>query len=775
MNKHNFKSAFEFLEKIYKQQGFVSYFDIIERLNITPSTSLYSELIEKLDEKNIPLVYQDISRNNQEELKSDLDDKSVSDKETQTDEEILDSFFEKTQEEEQDYDIDNDKGYSRSESDVVRLFISEAAKFPLLTKAEEQKLSMKIEEYQSKAFQIVFQFPVCLNQIVSFFEDLQKDKTQNRLEDFVEGLNGDGSFNNKDGIDEQYIENRISEKRNGKQIGFELNALKSLSLYDLGIIKKRYGNKSEEQEEDEEYRTSLYKTPHSSKKQTVRTLDEISDEDNVEDEDVSDDKKQVEEERIKAFTIIKNNLPLIETVLISIKKQGYHHPETVQHIQKLCFNLKDIRFGAKTANAIFKNLNQNLKDIKDTIAQIEGFFFKVGGENYLNFVRSSFPKNYTNLNWFETQISPLKEGDIGLKMAKYEEKIKQKQQELLFLSNYVGLPIFDFLTLMDDLDVCQKIILKSKHKIINANLKLVISIAKKYPTKGMNYADLIEEGMFGLIKATDKFNYRRGFKFSTYATWWIKQAITRGLTERSRLIRLPAHKDKHLTALQRIIASREQHGQSINEYYLSQDFPALTPTEASELLLVSQELYSLDLPISEDNDNADLGDFIDSNSIQDDINQTPEDYLEQVTLSNMIRKVLANVLSEKELNVIMLKFGFDDDNEMKYEEIGRKLEMSRSRVKQIELKALKALRESSEIQKLHQFLFNKDIDFSSFEEDSSSENEEVKEEKVSETLRKRKEAISRKRKNQGAILMRWKKHIDNSPRDYQVLKPINFI
>ncbi len=238
----------------------------------------------------------------------------------------------------------------------------------------------------------------------------------------------------------------------------------------------------------------------------------------------------------------------------------------------------------------------------------------------------------------------------------------------------------------------------ARQKLIEANLRLVISIAKKYTNRGMHFLDLVQEGNLGLIKAVEKFDHERNFKFSTYATWWIRQAITRSIADQARTIRIPVHMVETINKLLRCQRQKLQElgrDATVEELSVEMDLPV---EKVREIMKISQEPTSLEKPIGEEEDSH-LGDFI-----SDNLNPEPSDAAATILLNEHIREVLLNDLQERERKVLILRFGLEDGRARTLEEVGKEFNVTRERIRQIEAKALRKLRHPNRSKKLRDYL-----------------------------------------------------------------------
>jgi len=310
---------------------------------------------------------------------------------------------------------------------------------------------------------------------------------------------------------------------------------------------------------------------------------------------------------------------------------------------------------------------------------------------------ASFPKNETNSRWLARHIKGGKKYSAPL--ARFRDEIERRQRKLEQLEGGYHLTINDVKEVNRDVSIGEAKARRAKKEMVEANLRLVISIAKKYTNRGLQFLDLIQEGNIGLMKAVDKFEYRRGYKFSTYATWWIRQAITRSIADQARTIRIPVHMIETINKLNRISRQMLQEmgrEPTPEELAVRMEMPE---DKVRKVLKIAKEPISMETPIGDDEDSH-LGDFIEDTSVASPIDQATMESLRETTHS-----VLAQ-LTPREAKVLRMRFGIDMNTDHTLEEVGKQFDVTRERIRQIEAKALRKLRHPSRSEQLRSFLMD---------------------------------------------------------------------
>ena len=311
-----------------------------------------------------------------------------------------------------------------------------------------------------------------------------------------------------------------------------------------------------------------------------------------------------------------------------------------------------------------------------------------------DFVKS-FQGQETNLDWIEQQIKAHE--DVAPVLEANKEEILRAQRKIAQIETQTGLTILDIKEINRRMSIGEARARRAKKEMVEANLRLVISIAKKYTNRGLQFLDLIQEGNIGLMKAVDKFEYRRGYKFSTYATWWIRQAITRSIADQARTIRIPVHMIETINKLNRISRQmlqemgREPTPEELGE---RMDMPE---DKVRKVLKIAKEPISMETPIGDDEDSH-LGDFIEDNTIAQPVDSATGQGLQEAT------KDVLGGLTAREAKVLRMRFGIDMNTDHTLEEVGKQFDVTRERIRQIEAKALRKLRHPSRSDHLRSFL-----------------------------------------------------------------------
>ena len=352
----------------------------------------------------------------------------------------------------------------------------------------------------------------------------------------------------------------------------------------------------------------------------------------------------------------------------------------------------------RLAQPIIDQLTVQLNEIVDRIRQNERHIMKLcvqkGGMSRQDFI-DSFPQNETDPEWLKRYASS-KRGDHSSLLALIP-KIQDAQKQLREIERECTLSIPQIKEINRSMSVGEAKARRAKKEMVEANLRLVISIAKKYTNRGLQFLDLIQEGNIGLMKAVEKFEYRRGYKFSTYATWWIRQAITRSIADQARTIRIPVHMIETINKLNRISRKLlQEKGREATPEELAEamDMPE---DKIRKVLKIAKEPISMETPIGDDEDSH-LGDFIEDSNILSPIESATTSSLSEVT-----REVLAS-LTSREAKVLRMRFGIDMNTDHTLEEVGKQFDVTRERIRQIEAKALRKLRHPSRSDMLRSFL-----------------------------------------------------------------------
>lgn len=572
--------------------------------------------------------------------------------------------------------------------DPMKLYLREMGSVSLLSRNEEIKTAQKIEEGHQMMMRAISACPLTIEKILTVAHSVRLDET--KIEDLVDGFADKGS--------DDYINDERDKKSKIKQEKFKKEKEKEL--------KAGSADEKEEDEDAEKERTT-----------SKNYIGEIEDIDTV--NDAEDDKilkelavneVEVEEDSsVNALIKHQENLDKIKNQVIRhldrveilfkdltkiLKAHGSQHSSFQTKQIAIADLLTEIRFTPKQIDILCDIFHNFSKQIKKEETKLINIAVEKCGMPRARLLQS-WPNRETDNKWLKDELASKNSYVKSLRI--YEEEIYDVQKNLKQIETDLwGIKIQQFKTLHRQLSVGETKMRKGKQEMIEGNLRLVVSIAKKYINRGMSLADLIQEGNIGLMRAVDKFDYRRGYKFSTYATWWIRQAITRCLADQSRVIRLPVHLIEILNKIKKMTNQYlQEFGREPDHIHLANRLD-LSVEKVAALIRISKEPYSLENQVGEDGDTT-FADFIeDTNSL------TPEEALTLEGLKTNIKLAL-NTLTIREAKVLQMRFGIELGTDYTLEEIGKQFDVTRERIRQIEAKALQKLRHISRSGKLRTF------------------------------------------------------------------------
>ncbi|CAJ1837801.1 RNA polymerase sigma factor RpoD [Aeromonas salmonicida] len=424
--------------------------------------------------------------------------------------------------------------------------------------------------------------------------------------------------------------------------------------------------------------------------------DDLADEDEDEDDDgdSSDDEGDGGPDPEVAREKFGDLRAQYEVTRLSIQKNGRAHEDTQAAIAQLADVFRQFRLMPKQ----FDRLVNNMREMMERVRVQERIIMKLCVEQAKmpkkTFV-AAFTNNECETAWFEYQKQAGKAWSPRL--LEMDEEVLRSIGKLQQIEEETGLSIAQIKDINRRMSIGEAKARRAKKEMVEANLRLVISIAKKYTNRGLQFLDLIQEGNIGLMKAVDKFEYRRGYKFSTYATWWIRQAITRSIADQARTIRIPVHMIETINKLNRISRQMLQEmGREPNPEELAMRM-GMPEDKIRKVLKIAKEPISMETPIGDDEDSH-LGDFIEDTTLA-----LPADAATSESLRNATREVLAG-LTAREAKVLRMRFGIDMNTDHTLEEVGKQFDVTRERIRQIEAKALRKLRHPSRSEVLRSFL-----------------------------------------------------------------------
>lgn len=526
-------------------------------------------------------------------------------------------------------------------TDPVRMYMREMGTVDLLTREGEIEIAKRIEEGIRDVMHAIAHFPGAVDSVLAEFNRVVEEN--GRLTDVFSGY-----------ID---ADDSIPEP-----------ATNDTELPVAGAKKAAPADSDDEESEEEEENAEA----------------------SEEEEETSDGGPDPELAK-QRFSAIEEQLQATIKVLARYKRNTKSAVTALDTLGEL---FMPIKLSPRLYDGLIEQIRTQLHTIRQQERAIMQLCVRDAGMPRTDFLKL-FPGNETQSDWAE-KLSQSK-SKYATALAALVPDIQQQQAVLINLEQEIGLNIADIKDINRRMSIGEAKARRAKKEMVEANLRLVISIAKKYTNRGLQFLDLIQEGNIGLMKAVDKFEYRRGYKFSTYATWWIRQAITRSIADQARTIRIPVHMIETINKLNRISRQMLQEmGREPTPEELGERME-MTEDRVRKVLKIAKEPISMETPIGDDEDSH-LGDFIEDTSMQSPVDVATVENLKEAT-----REVLGG-LTEREAKVLRMRFGIDMNTDHTLEEVGKQFDVTRERIRQIEAKALRKLRHPSRSEHLRSFL-----------------------------------------------------------------------
>ena len=526
-------------------------------------------------------------------------------------------------------------------TDPVRMYMREMGTVELLTREGEIEIAKRIEDGLKHMVQAISACPTTIAEILAIVDRIAADEA--KIDELVDGLIDP----NAGSADEAAAEEEATE--------------------DDGEAEEDEGAGDEDEGDEEE------DSAESAERANAASL------------------LQLKNDALARFDVIRG---LYAKKMQALEKRGSQDLSYLALQQQISDELLNIRFTAKAIEKLCDSVRHMVEQVRSHERQILQLCVDRAGMPRQHFIKV-FPGQEVNLDWLKDEIAAGKNYADGL--MRIHPAVLEEQQKLIDLQDRIGIPLKELKDINRQMSTGEAKMRRAKREMTEANLRLVISIAKKYTNRGLQFLDLIQEGNIGLMKAVDKFEYRRGYKFSTYATWWIRQAITRSIADQARTIRIPVHMIETINKMNRISRQiLQETGQEPDPATLAEKME-MPEEKIRKIMKISKEPISMETPIGDDDDSH-LGDFI-----EDTATLAPSDAAMYSSLRDATSDVLDS-LTPREAKVLRMRFGIEMNTDHTLEEVGKQFDVTRERIRQIEAKALRKLRHPSRSEKLRSFL-----------------------------------------------------------------------
>ncbi|MBK1723420.1 RNA polymerase sigma factor RpoD [Thiocystis violacea] len=522
-------------------------------------------------------------------------------------------------------------------TDPVRMYMREMGTVELLTREGELMIAKRIEDGLNQVLSALSVYPRSIERLIEIFDRVDREET--RLTDVISGFN--------DGEEEPAIVAPAAPP----------------AVVDSGADKAELEADSDDDSDDDDDDT------------TVAEVDTGPD----------------AEDAARRANLLRERYGVLKAALEEYGRSDERSREAMAAVSEIFLQFKLV---APVFQELAELLRTTIARVRAQERIIMGLCVDQAGMPRKDFIET-FPDNETNPGWLDQQLESGK--PYGVRLADLAHDVRRAQRKLQDVEKENSLTIGEIKEVNRKMSIGEAKARRAKKEMVEANLRLVISIAKKYTNRGLQFLDLIQEGNIGLMKAVDKFEYRRGYKFSTYATWWIRQAITRSIADQARTIRIPVHMIETINKLNRISRQMIQEmGREATPEELAtrMDMPE---DKVRKVLKIAKEPISMETPIGDDEDSH-LGDFIEDSGVISPVDSATAEGLREAT-QNMLAS-----LTSREAKVLRMRFGIDMNTDHTLEEVGKQFDVTRERIRQIEAKALRKLRHPTRSDKLRSFL-----------------------------------------------------------------------